>query len=111
MNLVPAALSGATLNFGDASLTLDAVPAGIAGRSDVIVGMRPENFSPGAALSVLPTMIEHTGSDAYVNFRLGGAPVTARLNGRAPIPSGAIGLDIDTRTLRFFDTSTGLRVA
>jgi multiple sugar transport system ATP-binding protein len=111
MNLIPARIEGATLHFGEASLTLDALPKVIAGRSKIIVGIRAETFGPGKALSVQPTMVEHTGSDAYVNFRLGDTPVTARLSGRVPIPAGRIGLDVDAATLRYFDEATGLRVA
>ena len=56
-------------------------------------------------------MVEHTGSDAYVNFRLGDTAVTARLPERVSIPPGRIGLDVDAATLRYFDEATGLRVA
>ena len=38
MNLVPARIDGATLYFGDESLTLDALTKVVAGRSSIVVG-------------------------------------------------------------------------
>jgi multiple sugar transport system ATP-binding protein len=112
MNLVPARIDGATLHFGmGAKLALPALPEAVAGRSEVIVGIRPETFSAGSTLSVQPLMVEHTGSDHFLNFRLGDTPVTARLSGRETIPADHIGLDVDLTTLRFFDSGTGRRVA
>jgi multiple sugar transport system ATP-binding protein len=112
MNLVPARIDGGALHFAPGvTLLLDALPAGVAGRAEVIVGIRPETFLAGSMLSVQPLMVEHTGSDHFLNFRLGDTPVTARLSGRSTIPSDRMGLDVDLSTLRFFDKGTGLRVA
>jgi ABC-type sugar transport system ATPase subunit len=112
MNLVPARIDGATLHFGQgAALALPGLPEAVAGRAEVIVGIRPETFSAGDTLRVQPLLVEHTGSDHFLNFRLGDTPVTARLSGRAPIPAGPMGLDVDLSSLRFFDKGTGRRVA
>lgn len=111
MNLIPARLQGTTLHFGHASLTLSSLPSSLSGRSDVIVGIRPETFRAGTALMVTPEMVEHTGSDLYLTFRLGEKAVTARLGGRHSIAPGDVGLDIDAETLSFFDAATGRLVA
>jgi multiple sugar transport system ATP-binding protein len=111
MNLVEAEVSPGALRFGETVLPMPALPDAVAGRRSVLVGLRPENFTLGTALSVRPELIEHTGSDLYVNFRLGAKLVTARLGGRSNTASDRIGLDVATDTLRFFDVQTGLLVA
>jgi hypothetical protein len=56
-------------------------------------------------------MIEMTGADSYVSFKLGTASVTARTPGRFRIPVGGVaGLTIPTDALHFFDTDTGTRL-
>jgi formylglycine-generating enzyme required for sulfatase activity len=42
-------------------------------------GIRPETFVAGSMLSVQPLMVEHTGSDHFLNFRLGDTPVNQAL--------------------------------
>lgn len=111
MNLIAANIDGASLRFGQNVLALPSLPAAVAQRKSVLVGIRPETFSLGTALMVQPEMIENTGSDLYVNFRLGEKMVTARLGGRGAPLSGQIGLDVDMASLRFFDDKTGLLVA
>jgi hypothetical protein len=111
MTPAPAGIDGATLHFGKSTLKLADLPKTIAGRTNVIVGICAETFARGIPLSVLPTLVEHTGSDAYVNFRPGETPVTTRLSDRGPIQKGRIRRDVDVTTLRHFDQPTGLRVA
>jgi multiple sugar transport system ATP-binding protein len=111
MNLVEAEVGPGALRFGDTVLPMPTLPEAVAGRRSVVVGIRPETFTLGNALNVKPEMIENTGSDLYVNFRLGTRLVTARLGGRSQPGSDRIGLDIATETLRFFDVETGRLVA
>jgi multiple sugar transport system ATP-binding protein len=111
MNLVEAEVTPGALRFGETVLPVPGLPAEVAGLRSVVVGLRPETFSLGTSLSVQPEMIENTGSDLYVNFRLGTKLVTARLGGRSNPGSGRIGLDVATDTLRFFDVKTGRLVA
>jgi multiple sugar transport system ATP-binding protein len=111
MNLVEAEVGPGALRFGETVLRVPSLPEAVAGRRSVLVGLRPENFTLGSALTVQPELIEHTGSDLYVNFRLGTKLVTARLGGRSNTAAERIGLDVATDTLRFFDVQTGLLVA
>jgi multiple sugar transport system ATP-binding protein len=111
MNLVEAEVTPGALRFGETVLPVPALPAAVSGRRSVVVGLRPETFSLGTSLSVQPEMIENTGSDLYVNFRLGTKLVTARLGGRSNPGTDRIGLDVATDTLRFFDVKTGRLVA
>jgi multiple sugar transport system ATP-binding protein len=111
MNLVEAEVGPGTLHFGETVLPVPALPEAVTARRSVVVGIRPETFSLGTALTVKPELIENTGSDIYVNFRLGSRLVTARLGGRSQAGAGGIGLDVATDTLRFFDVETGRLVA
>jgi multiple sugar transport system ATP-binding protein len=111
MNLVEAEVAPGELRFGETVLPVPVLPEAVAGRKSVVVGLRPETFTLGTALSVQPEMIENTGSDLYVNFRLGAKLVTARLGGRSNPGADRIGLDVATDTLRFFDVATGRLVA
>ncbi len=62
-------------------------------------------------IPVTVDMIEMTGADSYVSFKLGTASVTARTPGRFRIPVGAVaGLTIPADALHFFDTDTGTRL-
>ncbi|NVK07193.1 MAG: sn-glycerol-3-phosphate ABC transporter ATP-binding protein UgpC [Marivivens sp.] len=104
MNLCPGTYKDGALQLGEEVIKIDAdLPA------KVIAGIRPENISRSDTpdLTVTPTMIENTGSECYVQFRLGETTITAKLPGRlAETVMEPIGLSIDRSKLSFFDTET-----
>ncbi|WP_373635737.1 ABC transporter ATP-binding protein [Yoonia sp. SS1-5] len=109
MNIIPALVEDGQLRIDDMALP---APPGLAG--PVQLGIRPEHlsFATGPAdLQVVPTMIENTGAECYVNFALGGVTVTARLPGRMDEDNtDSLGLTIAPGALRFFDMETGQRL-
>ena len=104
MNLCPGTFGDGILRLGENEIAIDAnLPP------QVIVGIRPENMSRSDTpdLTVVPTMIENTGAECYVQSQLGDAGVTAKLPGRMDETSLApIGLSIDRSKLSFFDVET-----
>ena len=111
MNLVPGRVDGGSLAVGETSFQIDRQ----GGAQDVMVGVRPEHFSVGGAgqeMSVVPTLVENTGADAYVSFDWNGAAVTARLPGAAaPDVGQKLPLTIDLQQVCLFDTDTGLIIS
>ena len=80
----------------------------------VIAGIRPEHVfvaSDKADLRLRPEMVEHTGAESFVLFRLAGKPFLAKLPGRfdedAP---GELELEIDRAAVNLFDATTGMRI-
>jgi multiple sugar transport system ATP-binding protein len=80
----------------------------------LVVGVRPEDILPasgrGFALTVQPVMVENTGADAYVTFRLGKELCVARLPGRYPIPPDGLALSVAEGDIHIFDPETGGRL-
>ena len=109
MNLVPAEVvgdDGLRFDAGHVLTGLD-LPSSVRGRARVIVGIRPETFTPGTMLSVVPKLVENTGSDTYLGFDLGETRLTARLPWHFPV-GAEIGLDFYRDQLRFFDQESGI---
>ncbi len=110
MNLLPGVAD-------DGGVTLaDGQRLPIPGRGDVLVGLRPEWFTPlprgdqpeGAMLATVE-VIEPTGPDIYVGLRLGGAEVMTRLPAGTDIRTGelrAFAVNADKAVL--FDAETGV---
>ena len=78
---------------------------------DVVLGLRPEFFSPGeddsAAISPRINVIEPLGSDTLFFFEIGSAEVVARtppLTGL--IPGDTLPLAVDTAKMHLFDAET-----
>ena len=112
MNLIPAQVGAGLLQFSDGQALATRLPDSLRGRANVIVGIRPEAFQAGdTGLNVTPQMVENTGSDAFVNFTLSGAKVTARLPARTPLPTEGLRLAVDPTGLCFFDAETGRNLA
>lgn len=115
MNLVDAQVSENSLNFGGGqTLSLDGGTQ-IAARDKITVGFRPElmelSHPQDGAIPVNVEMVEMTGADSYVSFKLGDKPVTARTPGRFPIPEGGqAGLKVAASSLHYFDADTGTLV-
>ena len=114
MNLTPCRRAGSMLHFND-DQRLDINGVDCPSTETVIVGIRPEVMVLGphddTTIPVTVDMIEMTGADSYVSFKLGTASVTARTPGRFRIPVGGVaGLTIPADALHFFDTDTGTRL-
>lgn len=113
MNLVPAIASEAQLNFGEGqSLAIDHDDPSTISDGKITVGFRPELMeitAPGGdSIPVQVDMVEMTGADSYVSFKLGEKAVTARTQGRFPIPEGGnAGLKFPAHSLHYFDVETG----
>ena len=112
MNVVPATLRGGAVEF-DAGRTLrpGRVPDGIADGARVLVGLRPESFTVGGDLDVVPDLVENTGADSYLRFELSGAPVTARLPGRVGTVGERASLGVDASALCWFEPDGGRLIA
>lgn len=115
MNLLHATVHTEGLRFdGGDALPLSPLTAQLTQGRRVIVGIRPEDLLPqdgtGPALTVIPTMVENTGTDVYVTFRYGGNTAVARLPGRYAVPADRLSLTVAAADLHFFDIETGLRL-
>jgi multiple sugar transport system ATP-binding protein len=112
MNLIPATVSQGMITAE--GLRINA-PADTDLPAKVLVGLRPEHLSlakAGGDLTVVPTMVESTGAETYVQFMLAGRSVTARLPGRLAMTEGdSVALNLDRSALCLFDPDTGLRIA
>lgn len=117
MNILPvrANQTGLSLedgtHLGGASVMTTAVYA--------FLGVRPEKlFAPddltqplGAKLPLTVEEMEFAGADVYVHGRVGGIPVTARLQSRPYIgPDGKLVLGASREHLHMFDAETGKRL-
>ncbi|WP_081691395.1 ABC transporter ATP-binding protein [Cucumibacter marinus] len=117
MNLVPAKVIGSDeLQLGpEAILHVPGLAARTNGIDMVIAGIRPEHMGfvgdSRSGVEIRPEMIEHTGSDSYVSFRLGEKMVIARTPGKfAGEPGLPVRLFIEADTLSFFDPAGGHRI-
>jgi multiple sugar transport system ATP-binding protein len=115
MNLVPAELDWvdgrADLTFhGGQRLSLPGMPPALAiyDKRSILLGVRPETLTLGNSLSGPVHLVENSGSDTFVTFKLGPTPLIARLPGRVAIaPHTQIGIDLDPTQVSFFDAETG----
>lgn len=111
MNLFPAVVDGAGVQVGDVVLTSDVTGL----PKDVILGIRPEHFqlaTDAPDLTVVPTLIENTGAECYLNFMLNGVQGTARLPGRMDEEDlSPRGLSIAPNAFCFFHAGTKVHIA
>jgi multiple sugar transport system ATP-binding protein len=129
MNLLDAEVTDADGGIGlDVSgqvlvLAAGAVPAGLAGRQQIVVGVRPEALvpvdpdavRPGRTLSGSVTLVEELGAEAIVHVSLDGSrlppSISMRLNGDRRLAPGDLAFfDVDPRGLCLFDTETGVAI-
>lgn len=109
MNLVPAEIREDRLHFGAGkSLKMDGARLKQATPRNIIAGFRPELMeltSPTSdSIPIIVDMVEITGADSYVGFSLGETRVTARTQGRFPIPEGKdAGLKFPASSVHFVD--------
>jgi multiple sugar transport system ATP-binding protein len=85
-----------------------------AGR-DILIGVRPENFSPASSgsannIQVDIDVVEPTGPDALVVFQLGGVEVTARLPPNVTKSRAEASLSVDASKIVLFDAQTEARI-
>ena len=117
MNLVRAGLAGGRLVFGGQSLGLpDTWRRTLAGRDDVIFGIRPEKVrivSPADGLLRAPChYAEHTGNLQTTSFGLAGQTLfTQSSDNQCAIREGDVtGLSFHWENARFFDAADGSRI-
>ncbi|SFR33847.1 carbohydrate ABC transporter ATP-binding protein, CUT1 family [Yoonia tamlensis] len=113
MNIVPATVTETGLAVGNTQLAIpdwqarDLPP-------DVQLGLRPEHLSLSqtpADLCVEPLMIENTGAECYVTFKLADTTLTARIPGRIDENrTDPIHLAIAPGAVTLFSAETGARI-
>ena len=78
---------------------------------DVTFGIRPEALRPGRTLSGPVHLVENSGSDTFVTFKVGDRNIIARFPGRVAVDHHKdIGVDLDLSQVSWFDPGTGLRI-
>lgn len=115
MNLVTAKLDGGSLIMGNTAMPLpQRLIAALAGRSDVIVGIRPENIrllpEEQAGLKGCCQYTENTGNLQTILLHLAdGDKLFVQSSGvrRAVIAGDHAGIEFSWEAARFFDTATG----
>jgi len=119
MNIIPAAIKDGILCFDRVMITLSEFNRRILGdRKEVLIGIRPENFSPYVIESILPAGVrihvnvestETNGGEKIVRFKLDDTEVQAKINSKINI--GAIAdFTIDPADFHFFDVQTKERI-
>jgi ABC-type sugar transport system ATPase subunit len=79
----------------------------------VTLGIRPEDIriDSGEGLPAQVSLVEPTGSEAYVHADVGQRRVVIRVPGAAPVAAGdSIRLRVDPDRAHYFDASTGSRI-
>ncbi len=118
MNLLPGgldfAMGNALITFtGGQRLTIPNAPPPLAAYhgKDVTFGIRPEALRVGNTLRGPVHLVENSGSDTFVTFKVGDRNTIARLPGRVPVDHHKeIGVDLDLSQVSYYDTATGLRI-
>ena len=91
------------------------VQAGIADRSQIVLGIRPEAFALTANTSpfmLAVDLVEPTGAETHLHGTLAGTAVVAALPGRHMIsPGERVPLELDTASIHLFDPASGARIA
>ncbi len=62
----------------------------------------------GRTVAISPDIVENTGAEAYIGFRMGDRAVTARIPGRyRHAPGETVNLAVDTGRMCWFDRASG----
>lgn len=119
MNIIPANINDGILCFDRVMVTLsDFNRKLLRDRKKVLIGIRPESFTPYLVESILPTGIrlhvnvddvETIGGEKNVHFKLDETEVVAKLNSRTGIDAAA-DFTIDIGDFHFFDYDTKQRI-
>ena len=118
MNLITGGLDYATGNAlitfaGGQRVAIDSAPPALSAYhgKDVTFGIRPEALRPGRTLSGPVHLVENSGSDTFVTFKVGDRNIIARFPGRVAVDHHKdIGVDLDLSQVSYFDPGTGLRI-
>jgi multiple sugar transport system ATP-binding protein len=118
MNLLTGGLEldngNATITFnGGQRLSIPNAPAALNSYhgKDVTFGIRPEALRRGSTLNGPVHLVENSGSDTFVTFKVGDRNIIARFPGRVPVDHHKdIGVDLDLAQVSYFDPATGLRI-
>jgi multiple sugar transport system ATP-binding protein len=134
MNVAQATVADHSFEFGQFTLPMsDAQRAALDGRTDVIVGLRPEAFSvhgSGPSFEVVVAAVENLGTESHIFFGVDAPPLgvaSHRIDDDAPslvdassvfiarlgpdelVTVGqAMTLSVDTRKMYLFDADTGV---
>ncbi len=119
MNIIPAKINDGILSFDRVMVTLSDFNRQIIGeRKEVLIGIRPESFSPYMIESILPTgirlhvnveSIEAGGGEKNVHFKLDETDVVAKVSAKATIGNVA-DFTTDPSDFHFFDKDTKERI-
>ncbi len=120
MNIFPATVNDGILCFDRAMVTLSDFNLKLLGdRKKVLIGIRPENFTPYLVESLVSTgirmhvhidKVETIGGEKIAHFKLDENEVKAKVNSKVNIGADA-DFTIDMSDLHFFDAETGHRIA
>ncbi len=82
---------------------------------EVVVGLRPEHLAvaegDGVLLHAGVETVEPVGNEVFLNLRVAGAPVVARIPPeQVPEPGTTVGLSLRPREVLFFDPTSGARL-
>ncbi|MBC5764658.1 ABC transporter ATP-binding protein [Ramlibacter albus] len=107
MNLLPARLDGGLVRVGDAAL-----PVGVQGFEDVILGVRPGDLRMGGAgIPARVEFVEDFGDSSIVNLDVAGQRVKLRAGELPSVREGeTVHLSFDPAAAHVFDAATGNRL-
>jgi multiple sugar transport system ATP-binding protein len=116
MNFLDAEIADGHLRGAGFAFPLPAWASHLARGHAVILGVRPEDFSPGTPASDAPTapvtLVEPMGSSTIVYSQLGERLIAIETGKDTPLRVGhAVSLAIDPNRLHLFDPETGLSLA
>jgi multiple sugar transport system ATP-binding protein len=113
MNLVPGTISatGDSVDFAGGRISITPRSGVTAGRK-VIVGMRPEHLAiSGRGFPAQVVVVEPTGSETHVVFRVDDVEMTAVFRERHAFkPGESVQLTVDPQLVHLFDAETTLRL-
>ncbi len=112
MNLVPGVCRGGMFRPDGSDSDL-AVPGAPSREKRVLLGLRPEHFHRAGddetGITLEPLLVEPTGADTNVVFKLGETRIVARF-APGPVGPGPIQVTLDLARASWFDAGTGKRL-
>ena len=111
MNFIDAVVEDGTIKFADVVIGLDdELRARIGGRSEVVLGIRPENMTCGnIEFSAKVDITEMLGSEKIAYFEIDGKKCSAKLSSNEEIGE-ELRLAISLENILFFDKQTEERI-
>jgi multiple sugar transport system ATP-binding protein len=119
MNFATAKVSGDSLTFGTARATLGGASSGLAaGRSELLVGFRPEHLLVGEAgdgalhIPAAVDVVEYLGNDEMVHAQADGKEIVAMLDAAKHVKVGdSVEFTVPLDKLHIFDPASQQRLA